>query len=391
MKRLNAYRFTDSFIKEGIDYLTKEIIPNRCEFESRKNEFRARYKKMEVREGNQLFFGDRQVVPINQIDTVLAATYKTLGDTGRDRLYAHVAGKYIGISRPRVLRFLKNQELHQLVQPVKKQRVNKAIIASKPMERWQADLVDVSKYKSPQNGQATFLLTVVDCFSKFAWVVAVRNKEAATVAAAMETIFAANGAPKIVQTDNGGEFKQEFEQLLLRFEVTIVHTRPYNPQANGQIERFNGTIKRMIHAHMLMNDTKIYLPKLKEILHTYNNLLHAGINQIPAKVHKQPGLWAKVHTQIKLQAMRGKRRGRQIQRPTLSEGDHVRTALIPKPLEKATTFWSREVYEVMNVQSPKNEWEAALYTLHDGRKFTRDRLQKSGSRRSCVYERKSRN
>ena len=234
MKRLNAYRFTETFIEEGIAYLTKGALPDHLEYESRKNEFRARYADMEVRGGDQLYVGDRQVVPLGDIDGVLAALYKALGDIGRDRFYAHVAAKYVGISRPRVQQFLNNQELHQLVQQVKKQRVNTAIIAAGPMARWQADLVDMSKYKSPQNGQVTFLLTVVDCFSKFAWVVGLTNKEASTVAAAMEGIFAKHGAPGVIQTDNGGEFDVEFEQVLAAWGTQHARSRPYNPRPTGK-------------------------------------------------------------------------------------------------------------------------------------------------------------
>ncbi len=376
MKRLNAYHFTDTFIKEGVAYLTRGTIPERFEFESRKNEFRARYQDMSVGAKGTLFVGERQVVPEAQIESVLAAHYKLLGDLGRDRFYAYVAEKYVGISRPRVQQFLNNQEIHQLVQQVKTQRVNMAIVAARPMERWQADLVDVSKYKSPQNGNATFLLTVVNCFSKFAWVVALRNKEAATVAAAIETIFAANGSPTVVQTDNGGEFDEEFEKALVRWGVLHARSRPYNPQANGQIERFNGTLKRMIQVHMLIEETKTYLPQLQALVTRYNNLLHTGIGKVPARVHTNGTQWHEAYVRLKAQAMRNKGRGCQKKRPVLAVGDHVRTAIIAKPLEKLSTFWSRELFEVMAVQQPVHEWEAALYILHDGRKFTRDRLQK---------------
>jgi len=49
---------------------------------------------------------------------------------------------------------------------------------------------------------------------------------------------------------------------------------------------------------------------------------------------------------------------------------------VRQPLEKPVTYWSKELYEVVNVIPPTNAWDAAMYVLHDGRKFTRDRLQK---------------
>ncbi len=254
-------------------------------------------------ENKLLYFGQLQVVPSGKSDVILEKLYKETGDIGRDRFYALVKKRYAGITRKQVQRFLNNQEVHQLVTQVKKQRVNKAIITSKPMERWQADLVDVSKYKSPQNKNATFLLTVIDCFSKFAWVVPLKTKHAAVVATALEQVLAdAKGAPEILQTDNGGEFEQEFDRVLERHSISHARSRSYNPQANGQIERFNGTFKRMIQSHMLTNNTKTFVPKLPEMVAMYNQLLHTGTGQAPIDVRTNQELWPKVGAKLRDQA-----------------------------------------------------------------------------------------
>ena len=376
MKRLNAYKFTQQFVDEGIEYLKSGTIPKRYHFESRKMEFKNRYKGMELKQ-QQLFHGQQQVVPKSEIDKILAKLYKDIGDIGRDRFYALIKSKYVGISRPQVQAFLNNQELHQLVQQVKKQRVNKAIVASKPMERWQADLVDVSKYKSPQNSNTTFLLTVIDCFSKFAWVVPLKNKQSGTVAMALQQIIESAGAsPSTVQTDNGGEFEEEFEQVLARHHIMHARSRSYNPQANGQIERFNGTLKRMIYAHMLSNSTKTFIPQLAGMVARYNGLYHTGIKQTPTEAHNNKRVGLAVAKQIQKQAMNSKRRGRQFKRPPIHVGDTVRIALIRQALEKPVTFWTTELFLVTQIVEPAAEWDATSYVLHDGRKFTRDRLQK---------------
>jgi transposase InsO family protein len=44
--------------------------------------------------------------------------------------------------------------------------------------------------------------------------------------------------PYTIWTDNGGEFKGEFEQFLENNGIKHHHTQPYNPQQNGKIERF---------------------------------------------------------------------------------------------------------------------------------------------------------
>ncbi len=215
------------------------------------------------------------------------------------------------------------------------------------MERWQADLVDVSKYKSPQNSQTTFLLTVIDCLSKFAWV-PLKNKQAATVDKALEQIIATAGAgPVTLQTDSGGEFEDEFEKTLARQGILHVHSRSYNPQANEQIERFNVTLKRMIYAHMLKHSTKTFVPHLQAMVTTYNGLYHTGIKQTPTETHTNKTLVTAVTQQIQKQALKSKKRRRQFKRPPVHSGDTVRIALIHHSLEKPVTFWTAELFQVL--------------------------------------------
>jgi transposase InsO family protein len=373
-KRLNCYRFTEEFVKEGVTYLRNGDIPQRYAYPSMRDDFRKKYEGMQEKD-EALWYGELRIVAAAEVDKVLGALYKE-APAGRDRFYDLVKRKYVGISRPRVQEFLNNQEVHQLTLPVRKEHVSKAIVMSKPMQRWQADLVDVSKYASPQNKNAHYLLTVIDCFSKFAWVEPLGNKQADTVAIALEQIFEQGGTPIALQTDNGGEFELEFDELLELKGVKHIRSRSYNPQANGQIERFNGTIKRMIRAHMLLGDTKVYVPRLPQTVETYNDMLHTSIGQAPVNAHSKEDLWPDIAKKLRSKALKSKKRGRKVKRVPLAVGDSVRVARIHKPMEKKETYWSRELYTVMGAIPAEKEWSAATYQLHDGRKFTRDRLQK---------------
>jgi hypothetical protein len=51
-------------------------------------------------------------------------------------------------------------------------------------------------------------------------------------------------APYAVWSDNGTEFKGDFETFLARQQIRHVRTKPYNPQQNGKIERFWPTIEK---------------------------------------------------------------------------------------------------------------------------------------------------
>ena len=73
--------------------------------------------------------------------------------------------------------------------------------------QWQADLADMQAIARQNNG-ARYLLTVIDVFSKYAWVAPVKSKNAAAVTEAFNQMLnaAAPRHPNRLQTDNGKEF-----------------------------------------------------------------------------------------------------------------------------------------------------------------------------------------
>ncbi len=84
--------------------------------------------------------------------------------------------------------------------------------------------------------------------------------------------------------------------------------------------------------------------------------------------------------------MKTKKRGRQTKRPPLYVGDTVRVAIIHQPMEKPLTFWSKELHRVVGIAQAKQPWDATTYELHDGRRFTRDRLQKVDPAKTVYVE-----
>ena len=47
-------------------------------------------------------------------------------------------------------------------------------------------------------------------------------------------------APKILHSDNGGEFIAEIlNEIAAQFGIEVVHGRPYHPQSQGNLISFN--------------------------------------------------------------------------------------------------------------------------------------------------------
>ena len=357
-------QYSQAFVQLAIRYLQTGAVPYQTP--SERDAFRAKCDELTT-DGTTLRLKDRRVVPNEQIDTTLQEIYDTLGDIGRDRFFGLVQQRYIGVSRRSIDTFLKNQELHQLVARPRRQRVVRPITASKPMERWQADLVDMQKYRSVRNANHGYLMCVVDCFSKFAWVEPLYDKSAETVAAAMTRIFAKAGTPSIVQTDRGKEFEGEFTQLLASRHVNLVQSMPYSPKTNGQVERFNQTLKRMISAHMTRFDTKLYVDVLPRLVAHYNAIPHSTTACAPNTLHFDASLLEAARQRIE------KRASASIKPRSytpLYPGDSVRVTLILKPLSKSKTFWSNEIFTVRAIG------QDGVYWLSNQQRVTRDRLQR---------------
>ena len=79
------------------------------------------------------------------------------------------------------------------------------------------------------NGKIKCLLKWVDHFSKYAWALPIRNKDAVAVRNTIAQVFIGK-YPKILQTNHGKEFdSKELSTYLDSLEVEHVLDAPYYP------------------------------------------------------------------------------------------------------------------------------------------------------------------
>ena len=96
-----------------------------------------------------------------------------------------------------------------------------------------------------------------DHFTKFSLLRCLSDKSAASVAAVLLDVFTTFGAPTVLQSDNGTEFRnQRVIDLCKEFSVKQVHSAPYHPQTNGSVERANGLAKEKIAASLMENPAR---------------------------------------------------------------------------------------------------------------------------------------
>ena len=197
--------------------------------------------------------------------------------------------------RKKVAEWLSEQDAYTLHKPARWHFKRRRVIVSGLHQQWQADLVDLSHLKKDNDGM-TFLLTVIDVFSKVAWCVPMKNKSAASLVAALDSTFS-KGWPKTLQTDQGLEFLNKSVQALLK-KHDIHYFSTDNAETKASIvERFNRTLKTRMWRYFTKHQTWRYIDILQDLVQSYNNTRHSSIGMAPSQVSykNQEKVWQRLY------------------------------------------------------------------------------------------------
>jgi transposase InsO family protein len=92
-----------------------------------------------------------------------------------------------------------------------------------------------------------YVLTLVDMATRFPEAIPLKKVDTASTAEALLKVFSAYGTPSCIVHDNGSNFTSELMTNILKsLNISQIRVSPYHPQANGMIERLNGTLKKAI-------------------------------------------------------------------------------------------------------------------------------------------------
>lgn len=174
---------------------------------------------------------------------------KTKG-SGARKLMIRLREHYTGISEARIQSQLNKSRHYQHLQArFTNKPIPKSITAKEVQMRHQIDLLDMSKWKVACGKEVyRYVLTVQDVFSRYVWLKPLKKKTSSEIAKHLHMIYNEHGTPKIVQHDQGREFRGAVEQLMHALKVKIIRSSPYHPQSQGKVERMHRTLrKKMLH------------------------------------------------------------------------------------------------------------------------------------------------
>ena len=168
----------------------------------------------------------------SEVNKIVAEEFDRTKGSGSTKLASCLRNNFVGISRHKIQNILNTDKGHyrRNVKFMNKATL-KPIRARDVHVRHQIDLMDMgSKGSVKLNGQLyRYVLTVIDIFSRFVWLRPLKSKSSKEVAKELESIYVEHGAPRIIQSDQGGEFKKAVKTLCDRMNIKSIYSRPRHP------------------------------------------------------------------------------------------------------------------------------------------------------------------
>lgn len=262
-----------------------------------------------------------------------------------------------GANRHAVEEYLRGEQAYTLHKPARRHYVRNHIYVAGIDAQWQADLADMQGI-ARQNHGMRYMLTVIDVFSKFAWVAPVKSKDAKSVSEAFAKVLfdAAPRKPRRLQTDKGKEFfNSSFEALMKRNDIQ--HFASESDQKAAVAERFNRTIKTRIWTYLSDKGSAKWVDVIQDLVRAYNNSYHRTIGMAPSKVQKkdEDRLWARMYGD-----------GNTYQKPSITPGSMVRISKNKSVFDKGyMPNWSKEHFVVDQVPEQKRATKRRVYKIKD--------------------------
>lgn len=154
--------------------------------------------------------------------------------------------------------------------------------AKSPNDMWQIDL------KGPCliGSKRAYLLVVIDDHSRYLILVEIlEGIKTGNVTSVLERLLHRRKRfPKIILSDNGSQFRDEFEKWCKGKGIELERTPPYYPQSKGKVERSIRNInEEFLRLNPYIGDVGA---ALKEFVRWHNNnRFQTGINVIPANIY----------------------------------------------------------------------------------------------------------
>lgn len=253
---------------------------------------------------------------------------------------------------------MKEQIVNEIHRPARKNFIRCPVILKGIDDLWQADLIDLNNLKVFNKGH-TFILIVIDCFSKYAWTVPLKTKCKGEVTNAFKDVLRrSHRYPTNLQTDMGKEFfNNNFNDLMKTFKIN--HYSTFSTKKASIVKRLIKTFKSKLFKYFHLNGSYKWIGDvLLNVTNSYNKTHHRTTKFKPAEVNKSNEMLVMKNI-IKSQTRKNNQFKKKIR-----VGDHVRISKYKNCFQKGyTPNWSTEIFIIKKV----NDTNPVTYHIEDQR------------------------
>ena len=231
-----------------------------------------------------------------------------------------------------------NEQLaNELHKPIIRKFEKRKVYSTFKDNIWGVDLADL-QLLSKYNKGIRFLLCVIDIFSKYAWVVPLKDKKGISIFKAFQIILKqSNRKLNKIWVDKGSGFYNAYFKKWLR-DNDIVMYSTHNEGKSVVAKRFIRTLKGKIYKYITSISKNVYIDKLDDIVDEYNNTYHTTIKMKPIDVKDNTYINASKEINDK--------------DPKFKVGDHVRISKYKNIFAKGyMPNWSEEVFVIKKVKN----------------------------------------
>ena len=243
-------------------------------------------------------------------------------------------------------------ELHK---PVIKKFNKRKVYSQFKDNIWGVDLADMQSL-SRKNKGIKYLLCAIDLFTKYTFVVPLKDKKGISITNAFNKIIKqSKRKPNKIWVDQGSEFyNNHFKKWLSDNNIIMYST--YNEGKSVVAESFIRTLKNKLYKHMTASGKNVYYDVLDDVVNKYNNNKHSTIKMKPIDVKNNKIVYIDEHNEKDTTKSSSSERSR------LKVGDRVRISKFKNIFAKGyTPNWSREIFIVDKI----NDTVPYTYNIKD--------------------------
>ena len=207
-------------------------------------------------------------------------------------------------------------------------------IVGKGPGSYQGDLMFLDTYKGYIG-----IFTVINVITRVAYAYAIKSKTD-TYKAVAQFLDDCKDV-RYLQTDNGSEFlNQKVQALIKERSIEFNTVAPGDHTGQGKIERFNGTLRRLITVYETAYKTKNWVSVLDDLLYNYNHRCHRSLGCSLVDANEE-GEFSKLLSKIETAE-------RQFE--VFKAGDRVRISIKKQLFDKGRKEWSHEIYTIEKIK-----------------------------------------